>query len=60
MLDGRAMAGPLLIGGIAYALREISGNPLYDYYYVSALENPARGNGVCQGNGQRNGAGSLT
>jgi hypothetical protein len=42
MLDGRAMAGPNLIGWIAYALREISGNPLYDYYYLSALENPTR------------------
>jgi len=60
MLDGRAVAGPALIGWIAYALREISGNPLYDYYYVSALENPVRGNGVCQGNGQKSGAESLT
>jgi len=42
MLDGRAVAEPLLIGWIAYALREISGNPLYDYYYVSALENSTR------------------
>jgi hypothetical protein len=42
MLDGRAMAGPDLIGLIAIALEDLSGNPKYDYYYLSSLENPTR------------------
>jgi hypothetical protein len=65
ILDGRASAGPDLIGWIALALQAISGNSRYDYYYLLSKENPAHsggesnltGNGVCQGNG--NGSGFL-
>jgi GNAT superfamily N-acetyltransferase len=42
ILDGRASADQDVIGWIAIALEAISGNPRYDYYYLSSIENPTR------------------
>lgn len=56
VFDGRAEVGPNLLGVIAIALEAVSGNPRYNFYYLSELlKSPAHNeNRACQlknGNG---------